>query len=104
MVTDYTELQRLAEGATKGDWHYGPGDGDEEGPVVFVDLPKASSSAISILFEADWATEVDAKFVSKASPKTVLALIAENKALHEFIQGLAEYDAQIACAYAAIGK
>lgn len=75
------ELKRLAEGATQGEWRYGPGDGDDENPVVFVDLPQASAVAISILFEADWATDVDAKFVSKANPATVLALIAENEKL-----------------------
>lgn len=77
------ELKRLAEGATQGEWRYGPGDGEDENPVVFVDLPQASAVAISILFEADWATDVDAKFVSKANPAAVLALIAENESLRK---------------------
>jgi len=81
--TDLAELQRLAQGATQGEWRYGPGDGDDENPVVFVDLPQASAVAISILFEADWATDVDAKFVSKANPAAVLALIAENESLRK---------------------
>lgn len=80
-IAGLAELKRLAEAATKGEWRYGPGDGDDENPVVFVDLPQASAVAISILFEADWATDVDAKFVSKANPAAVLALIAENERL-----------------------
>lgn len=80
-MSDYSELKSLAELATQGTWRYGPGDGDDENPVVFVDLPQASKVAISILFEADWATDADAKFVSKANPTVVRALIAENEEL-----------------------
>lgn len=85
MTIDKSALKALAEAATKGEWRYGPGDGDDENPVVFVDLPQASAVAISILFESDWATDIDAKFVSKANPATILALLAENEALRKII-------------------
>lgn len=77
MTDEYKDLLAAAKAANQGDWRYGPGDGDQEGPVVFVDLPTVSQKAISVLFQADWATEEDAAFVAKASPKTVQALIAE---------------------------
>ena len=82
-MSDYSKLKELAEAATKGVWRYGPGDGESESPIVFVDLPQASSVAISILFEGDWATDVDAKFVSEANPAVVLELIADNEALSQ---------------------
>ncbi|WP_454869575.1 ead/Ea22-like family protein [Pseudomonas putida] len=77
MSVDTKKLKALAEAATKGDWRYGPGDDEDENPIVFVDLPQASGVAISILFESDWATDTDAAFVAKASPKAVIALIDE---------------------------
>ncbi|WP_181432011.1 hypothetical protein [Pseudomonas jessenii] len=86
---DYTELRRSAEAATAGVWRYGPGDGEDENPIVFVDLPQASGVAISILFEADWATDADAKFVSLANPAAVLAMIAESEVFEDGMRSLA---------------
>lgn len=83
MTSDREKLKALAEAATKGEWRYGPGDGEDENPIVFVDLPNASGVAISILFEADWATDADAAFVAKASPQVVLALLEEIEHLTE---------------------
>jgi|GEM_PF-2333943 len=80
-IVDSGKLKAAAEAATKGEWRYGPGDGEDENPIVFVDLPNASGVAISILFEADWATDADAAFVARASPQVVLALLSEIEAL-----------------------
>jgi len=85
-MTDIQKLKALAEAATSGEWRYGPGDGEDESPIVFVDLPQSSSDAISVLFEGDWATDADAKFVSIANPAAVLELIAEIESLKSCLE------------------
>ncbi|KEY87808.1 ead/Ea22-like family protein [Pseudomonas capeferrum] len=85
MNINHTKLRALAEGPTVGDWRYGPGDGDDENPIVFVDLPTSSGVGISILFESDWATDTDAAFVAEASPQVVLSLLAENEKMRSFL-------------------
>ena len=66
-MSDYSELKRLADAATPGPWFsnsVAPGDDQDEDPMVYRSLPNAGEKAVSVLFNADWATDEDAAFVA----------------------------------------
>lgn len=97
-MSDYSELKKLAEAATLGPWAY---DGSYVCPARTEDGTTYVELWRSI---ADCHQPENTKFIAAANPAAVLALIAEVEALREFIIGFAEYDAEIAHAFAAMIK
>lgn len=85
-MTDYSELKKLAEAATQGDWNHFKHGVIKGGPVVqFVN--GSSQQQIAMTTGADWMRPdeqtANADFIASANPAVVLALIAENEALRK---------------------
>lgn len=76
----YEELKKLAKACRQDKWLSKTSSEDpDEGAIVYIEIPNASPNAISVLFDADWATDAETDFVAAANPSAVLALIAENE-------------------------
>lgn len=90
-MTDYSELKKLAEAATQGEWVR---DKRKFGGVIYGGpvqhwVNGSGQSQLAMTTGADWMqggeTEANADFIAAANPAAILALIAENEALREEI-------------------
>lgn len=80
-MTDFSELRRSAEAATKGDW--GVGDevvSDKSGQVLSIFIEHGKGGLIAQFFancrvKTNAQVRANAEFAANASPKAVLALL-----------------------------
>lgn len=84
-MTDYSELKRLAEAATRGPWKYW----GEVGHEIFA-AATSGSMVKAFMLNRD-AKEADGEFIAAANPAAILALIAELEDLRREYNDL--YDA-----------
>lgn len=95
-MTNWTELKRLAEEATGGDWYAGNAY-DKRFIAAYQVIVKIEEGNYVIL-EGNQNFLEDARrnvaYVAAANPKTILALIAENEKLSEECEGCPMADAE----------
>jgi hypothetical protein len=74
------QLLDAAEKATPGQWRSDGDDCDTEqdDPYIYVDIPKLDRG-ISVLFNADWGTTEDARYIELAQPTNIKSLILEHR-------------------------
>lgn len=90
-MTDHTELRRLAEAATQGEWVQGY---EIDGPIGFTRI-KASGRALASTApqcgRPHWNDEAEANaaYIAAASPSVVLSLIAEVERLRTALEPFA---------------
>lgn len=96
-MSDHSELKKAAEAATPGPWQaYGTHG------RIFVESMHKEAHVVEARPTKQWIH--DSAYIAAANPASVLSLIAEVEALREFIIGFAEYDAEIAHAFATMSK
>jgi hypothetical protein len=90
-MTDYSELERLAEAATGGRWVTDGEHVNEHGNVLYAYVAHEDSGVIAeavanCLVKTDEQCRANAAFIAAANPAVVLALLAENEDLRGLYQ------------------
>jgi hypothetical protein len=82
-MTDHTELARLAEAATKGEWTVSHQNGDPEGAFRGVLRPPRTNSrgVVYNTYVCQYASPENAAYIAAANPSVILSLLAENERL-----------------------
>lgn len=89
-MTDFSELRRLAEAATKGEWVVGEEEvSDQSGQVLSVWVEhkrrggRIAQFFANCLVKTDAQVRANARFAAAASPKAILELLALAERRHE---------------------